>query len=175
MAVKRTIRFNDMDGDPVEQDWYFTLAHSDMTDLNFVHENDVQGYLEQLVRENDTERMTNIFRQMLKVGVGKRVGNLLVKNADIQAEFMERGWYSQLFTELIMTDDGGASFFLSIMPVDVQEKAIEMEARVYTKNELLEMTDDEFFAVVKTKDLSKMSKENMLIAYQRATSDKPAA
>jgi hypothetical protein len=169
MAVKRTIRFLDLDGEPVEQDWYFSLGKTDALEMDLVHHEDVAEYLNDILKNKDSRKLLEVWKELLFRSVGKREGNLLVKNDEVLREFKQGGAYEQFFSELVEADDAGAEFFLSIMPADVQVKVVEEQNKTYTKDELMSMTDDEF-AQVAGRDVTEMSKEHMQIAFLRKTS-----
>lgn len=166
MAVKKEITFEDLDGNEITQEWWFRLDKTDALDMDIVHEKDPANYLKQIMKDQDSRKLLRVWRELLFASVGKREGNLLVKSPEILAEFQQSGAYNQFFSELIEADDAGASFFVSIMPKDVQEKIQKDDGRVYTKDELLAMTDEEFDQVAGT-DTKKMTQEHFQIAFQR--------
>lgn len=166
-TVKRIISFEDIDGNPVTEEWYFSLGKTDVLDMEVAHRVDVVEYLTTIVKERRSRDLLTLFRDLLMKSVGKRSGNRLDKSEAIVQEFKNGGAYEQLFSELLEMDDAGASFFNSMMPKDVQEQIAEKANRVYTPAELLAMTDDEFYAAVGTSDIREMSKEHMQVAFQR--------
>lgn len=172
MPVKKVIRFNDIDGNPVEQEYYFTLGKSDVVDMDFAHSGDPKAYLQEIIDKKDSRQFLKLWRELLFRSVGKRDGNLLVKNETVLQEFKYSGAYEELFSELLQNDDGGTEFFMSIMPADVQEKIAEESAREYTKDQLLSMSQADFDRIVGT-DEATMSREHLLIAFQRKNLAEP--
>lgn len=171
MAVKKTIRFQDLDEQWVEQDWYFSLGKTDVLDMDFIHNKDVAEYLTKIMKDKNSRELLKVWKDLLFRAVGKRIGNQLVKNDEILAEFRQGGAYEQFFSELIESDDAGASFFVAIMPSDIQEKVAKEQAKVWSKEELLAMSDGDFYQAVGTRDITAMSKEHMQIAWQRKNSE----
>lgn len=174
MAVKRTICFKDLDDQDVKQDWYFSLDKADIVEMDIIHEHsgseeDVMKYLQSILKEKRSRELLDLWKELLFRAVGKRVGSLLVKDEEAVREFRYGGAYRQFFSEIIEMPDAGSAFFLSIMPTDVQAKVAEQQARLYSKDELLAMTDEEFAEVAGT-DVTEMSKEHMQIAFLRKTS-----
>lgn len=173
MAVKRTIHFKDIDGNDVEEDWYFSLDKSDVLDMDIVHHENVEEYLAEILKNKDSRRMLELWRELIFRSVAKREANLLVKDDEVLREFKFGGAYRQFFSEILEMEDAGAAFFMSIMPADIQAKVAQEQAREYSKDELLEMTDEEF-AKVAGKDETSMSREHLLIAFQRRNGKKAA-
>jgi hypothetical protein len=176
MAVKRTIRFHDLDGNPVEQDWYFVLGKTDVLEMNVVHDyEDVPAYLASILKDakNHSREILDLWKEMLFNAVGQREDNLLVKDDAILRKFRYSGAYEQFLSELMDEDDAGASFFMSIMPADVQAKIEEEQNKTYSKEDLLGMSDEEFEKNF-GKDETSYSPEILLVAFQRRTHKKAA-
>jgi hypothetical protein len=174
MAVKRVISFEDLDGNPVEQEWYFTLSEADASDMDLAHHENLEEYLTDVLKRKDSKTWLAILKDLLFASVGKREGNLLVKDESVLREFKFGGAYKQLFSELIEMDDAGAEFFNSIMPAKIQAKIAEEQGKTYTKDEMLAMTDDEFTKAFGT-DQTAWDREVLLVAMQRKTAGPKAA
>ena len=181
-AVMRTIRYNDLNGHPKSVDYWFSLGKTDAIELDFVHRKNPKQYLESIAANQETRNLMDVWKDMLFRAVGKRAvgddGDYLIKNPQILAEFVGSGAYEQLFNELAESKDGGAEFFLSIMPQEVQANAQDEAARVnrdYSNQELLDMSDEDFYAVAGTKKFSEMEKRFQLIAWERRESGRKTA
>lgn len=173
-AAKKSIRYIDLNGQTREVEYWFQLGKTDAIELDFVHRKNPKEYLESIAANQESRNLMDVWKDMLFRAVAKRVsgtdGDYLVKNDEILSEFRGSGAYEQLFNELAESEDGGASFFLSIMPKEVQANA-EQEAarnsREYTNQELLEMTDEAFYTAAGTRNVMDMEKRFMQIAWQR--------
>lgn len=177
MAVKRNITHNDPDGIPVTRDWYFALGKTDMLEMDVVHDyEDVPAYLASILKDpkNHSREILKLWKEMLFHSVGLREGNLLVKDESVTRDFRFSGAYEQFLSELMDEEDAGASFFVSIMPSDVQAKVREETTHVWTTEEMLAMTDDEFDKHIGT-DLRDMTKDQQLVAFQRRNAGKSDA
>lgn len=168
MAVKKTISFADLDGNSVSEDWYFSLGKTDVLDMDLVHHEDVAAYLTQIMKDRDSRKLLEVWRELLFRSVAKREGKMLVKDESVLREFRYGGAFEQFFSEIIESEDAGAQFFMSIMPADIQEQITTEQNKVFTTEDLLAMSDSEFAAVAGT-DEKEMSREHLLIAFQRKT------
>jgi hypothetical protein len=173
-AVKRTIRYQGLDGLPKEVDYWFSLGKTDGIELDFVHRKNPRQYLESIAANQETKNLMEVWKDMLFRAVGKRRegedGEYIVKNSQILDEFIGSGAYEQIFNELAESEDGGASFFLSIMPPEVQANAAAEANQVnqdYSNEELLAMKDEQFYLVAGTNKFSEMDKRFQLIAWER--------
>jgi hypothetical protein len=177
MAVKRSITVTDLDDNEVTEDWYFSLGRTDVLEMNVVHDYaDVPAYLTSIMKDagNHSREILDLWKEMLFHSVGQREGNLLVKDEAIVRKFRFSGAFEKFLGELLEEDDAGASFFMSIMPSDVQEQIKTNQSKVYEKEEMLAMTDEEFDRLIGT-DLRDMTKEQQLIAFQRRSGGKADA
>jgi hypothetical protein len=177
MAVKRTISFTDIDGNPKEEEYIFALDLDDAVEMKLVAEkgSEMEGYLTRIFKEVNVPEIVKTMKDMLFASVGRREGNLLVKDEQVKREFRYGGAYKQLFAELMEEmDSGAAEFFINIMPDQVQKQMKAELDKVYTKEELLAMTDEEFDKIAGT-DTKKMSVEHFQIAFERRASHKNEA
>lgn len=177
MAVKRTITHNDLDGNPISEDWYFSMGKTDVLEMDLVHDyDDVPAYLASILKDpkNHSREILKLWKEMLFHAVGQREGNLLVKDESVLRKFQYSGAYEQLLGELMDEDDAGASFFMAIMPSDVQKKIHAEETKTYTKNEMLSMTDEEFTKAFGV-DQTTWDREVLLVAMQRKSANSKAA
>lgn len=169
-AVKRMIRYTDLDGNQQEAEYWFSLGKTDAIKMDFVHRKNPKAYLESIAKNQETRNLMEVWEELLMKSVARRENNYLVKNQDILNEFIGSGAYEQLFGELAESKDGGAEFFLSIMPEEVQKNAaqeVQLTQREHTTEELLGMSEEDFYAVVGTRDVTKMDKRYFQIAWQR--------
>lgn len=164
--VKKTISFKNISGEDVTEDWYFSLDESDAVDMELVHRPDVEDFLTDIVKNRDSRNLLDVYKQVLFASVGKKVDNLFVKDEQTLREFKFGGAYRQLFSELLEMDDAGAEFFNAFMPEKFMQQAREQAEKVWTEDELLAMTDEEFAAVA-GRDEKDWSREHLLIAMKR--------
>lgn len=171
--LKKTISFEDFDGNPVTEDWYFNLTKAELAEMVLTHEGgDLRTYLQEIVKAENAVEVLSTFRKIISMAVGQRSedGRRFIKKPEITADFMESNAYSELFMEL-MQDNGAslAEFLKAIIPSDLAETVDEVslpDDREYTDDELLEMSDSEFARVAGT-DPKDMTKRHLQLAYQR--------
>lgn len=146
MPVRKIIKHETPDGVQVESEWYFSLGKTDMAEMDLAHMEDPGKYLQDLIDNKDSRAMLDLWQQMLFRSVGIREDDLIIKGEDVIRRFKGCGAYEQFFGELIEMPDAGFSFFISIMPADIQKKISEHqpEQREYSDAELLSMPEEEF-------------------------------
>lgn len=170
MAQPRTISFLNLDGEQVEETYYFQIDMDDAVEMELVrtHGTQIENHLTTVFREGNIPEIVRTMKEMLFAGVGLREGNLLVKDEKVKRQFKYGGAFKQLFAELMEEDNAGADFFVSMMPVQIQKQLKDELSKTYSKEELLAMSDEEFDRVAGT-DTKKMPVEHMQIAFLRRT------
>lgn len=148
MAVKKVIRYpHPVTGVETEAEYWFALGKTDLVEMDLAHMDNPGEYLQELIDNNDSRRMLDLWKEMLFHSVGVLVdGDTIEKGPHVVRKFQGSGAYEAFFGELVEMPDAGFSFFISIMPADVQAKVAqdEQQKREYTDQELLDMPEDEF-------------------------------
>jgi hypothetical protein len=173
-AVKREISFKNLDDQEVTETWYFSLDEEDAANTDLAHRPDLSEYLAAVDKNRDAREVMNIWKTLLWASVGKREGNLLVKDEQVLREFKFGGAYKQLFAELVDDPNAGMDFFLKIMPDKVQKKVAEEQAKTYDTDQMMAMSQEEFDAVFGTDD-TKWDRDVLLVAMRRKNAPKSNA
>lgn len=172
----RTITFKDQfTGEPREETYWFELSMSDATDLEILERDDVQEYLTSIIEGQNGAKMLKVMKMLAWAAVGRREGNRFVKDG-VAKEFRENGTWNALFSELMQEKDAGLeSFYLKILPTEIKRQAEEQAAKKYTDEELLAMSDEDFYRAAGTKKFDEMNKRFSLIAYKRKIDERKIA
>jgi hypothetical protein len=180
-AASQQITFEDPDGNEVTEEWYFQLDESDAAEMDIVHDliemENPDQYLRDIVEKKDSRALLNLWRELLLGSVGKRDGKLIVKGPEIVREFRWGGAYRKFFSELITSEDAGASFFIQIMPQRIQDQAgarAQELSKKYSNEELLAMDDEDFYKVAGTSDLREMDQRFMTLMMNRLSNKRNA-
>ena len=175
-AAFQEISFTNPDGERVTETWWFELDETDAIEMDIIHEliqqGDPETYLRGIVERKDSRALLNLWREMLVASVCKREGKLLVKGPEIVKEFRFGGAYRQFFSELITSEDAGASFFVKIMPQRLHQQGEPEKAPDYSNTELLAMSDEDFYKAAGTSDLREMDKRFTTLAMNRLSNKK---
>jgi hypothetical protein len=167
--IKKTIKYKDLDGKPVEGEWYFGLSKAELAKFELGRKGgSMMEHLSAIVKSEDGEAIISTFEKLIGLAVGLRSedGVRFMKDDDIRNGFLQTDAYSELFMELVTKTDVAVEFINGILPADLAEKAAEEANKSYTDVELLAMPQDEFEKVAGS-DPKHMSKEHLLLAFQR--------
>lgn len=191
--LKKTITFEDLDGNPVTEDCYFNLSKAELAEMAITNDGDIREELKKIVDSKDPKQLIATFKKFLVMSYGRRSedNKRFMKSDEISREFMESGAYSELFMQLLTDANTAAAFFEGILPKDLVEQTktiekgkiqsisldtdsqagnIEVVKRFedYSEQELLDMTSEEFNKLVGT-DPRKMTHAQLAVAMIRKT------
>jgi hypothetical protein len=171
--IKQTFKFQDLDGNDVEEEYYFALSLSEIAKLEVGHSDGLEDYLKQIVASKDGTEIITAMENIVALSVGKRSenGRFVEKTPAIAQSFMQSGAYDEFFLSLVTDAGASAAFVKGIVPSDMAKRVEAASAKSenkkeYTDVELLSMTQSEFDAVVGTDPL-KMERRHLNLAFRR--------
>lgn len=191
---KRTMTYTDFNGTEVTEDFYFNLSKADIVKMQLSEKVGLHEHMTQVVRSNDGPKIVELFEKIVLMAYGVRTEDgRFVKSQEVRDHFASTAAYAELFV-LLATDAGAAAEFinatmppkeemeqltkqlseetpgtpeLSATTPELEEKGSpEKTWRDFTKQELLEMPQDEFQALAGNKPQD-MARELLVIAMER--------
>lgn len=123
--LKRTIDFEDYDGNKRSEDHYFNLNKSEVIKwLTTSGDYTLDKVLERLSTERNGKKIMEIFESLIKLSYGKKSvdGRKFEKNEEIWNDFYQTEAYSILFTELVTDAKKAADFVNKIIPKDLADE-----------------------------------------------------
>lgn len=125
--LKRTITYEDYDGNIRTEDHLFHLTEAELTMLEMSEKGGYQKKLEGIIQERDSAAYISFLKELIEKSYGKKSpdGKRFIKSREIFEEFSQTEAYSQLFMDLCTDDDIGMAFVLGILPKSLSEKVKE--------------------------------------------------
>src|SRR4051812_8985733 len=103
--IPETITYNDLDGNTVTKEWYFSLDRAEIAEMKIRHDGTGKGsledYLDRIVKEQDNNKLLDNFQAILMKSVGLRKDNYIDKTPAIRAEFTGGGAYETMFMKML--------------------------------------------------------------------------
>lgn len=125
--LKKSIEFEDYDGNMRKEDHYFNLNKAEVIKwLTTSGDYTLDKVLERLSSERNGKRIMEIFENLIRLSYGRKSldGRKFEKSEEIWNDFYQTEAYSVLFTELVTDAKKAADFVNKIIPKDL---AIEAE------------------------------------------------
>ena len=132
--LKRTITFEDLDGNKITQDFWFHLSKADLLEMEISTTGGLKESMQRLIDKRDGEAVMKTFKELILKSYGERsLDGLKFMKEDkdgrpLWKDFIQTDAYSELFTELVTDDVKAAEFFNGIIPKEVADKMAEEEA-----------------------------------------------
>lgn len=123
--LKKTIKYEDYDGNQREEDFYFNLNKSEVIKwLTTTGDYTLDKVLERLSKERNGKKIMEIFEDLIRLSYGIKSldGRKFVKSEEIWKDFYQTEAYSVLFTELVTDAKSAANFINKIIPKSLSDE-----------------------------------------------------
>lgn len=116
--LKKTITYEDFDGNQRTEDYYFNLTKAEAMELEVSVKGGYAEYLQNIVKENDNAGIISAIKDLILRSYGHKSedGKRFVKTEEDAKEFAQSEAYSELFFELTSDDKAASDFFNGIIP-----------------------------------------------------------
>lgn len=116
--IKKTITFENFDGEQVTEEHYFHLTRKELVGLDSTKDGGLLENIEKLMVVMSDNEIFNLFNKIILDAYGKKSpdGNRFIKNEELRTEFEQSLAYDELFVELISDTDKMIEFVKGIVP-----------------------------------------------------------
>ncbi len=154
--LKKSITYEDFNGNIVTEDHFFHLSKADLIELEMSTEGGMEARLKKIVETEDNRQIFAEFKKILLLSYGSRSddGKRFIKTETIRDEFVSSEAFSTLLMELLQDENAAAAFMNGVIPhglstdVPLPDPQLtpaveEIKPRTLTQVEMLEMDGDE--------------------------------
>lgn len=152
--LKKTITYEDFNGDMVTEDHFFHISKADLVELEVSHEGGMATWLQKIVESNNGKDIIEEFKKLLLMSYGKKSadGKRFIRTPEMREEFLSSEAYSTLFMELVTDATAAAAFVNGIVPKNLEADLANIQQpapvagtppRILTRTEIREMDFDE--------------------------------
>lgn len=122
--LKKTVTYEDYNGQTVTEDLYFNISPIEMAKLNNSYPQGAANYFKKISESQDPLKMMEVISDivLLAYGVKSEDGKHFTKNKEIKDEFEQSAAFIALITELLTTESAGVEFMTSILPSNLVKK-----------------------------------------------------
>lgn len=189
---KETVTYEDFDGVTRTEDVFFNITKTNLLGrLSLIDRfEEMMSVLQGPKRELTTpekQEMLDLIKDLMELSYGIRSldGRKHDKTEEIWAEFRSTALYDHFLYSLFVEEGKADSFMMAVMPPELikaareeagdpaqlslipsEPESDERKIEDYTKQELLDLSDDEFEKLAGT-DTKKWSTQTMQVAYER--------
>lgn len=116
--LKKTITFEDYNGNSRTEDFYFNLTKAEITEMEMGTTGGMAEMIKRIVAAQDAPAIIEVFKKLIlkAYGVKSPDGRRFIKSKELSEEFAQTEAYSELFMELAQDADKAAEFVNGIVP-----------------------------------------------------------
>lgn len=128
--LKKTVTYEDFDGQKRTEDFYFNLTEAELTEMETSMNGGFSQLLQKIIQENDMRRIIEYTKAIVLKAYGEKSldGRTFKKNATIREEFESSAAYSVIFMELAQDADKAADFIKGILPKSLSAEIDKVDA-----------------------------------------------
>lgn len=121
--LKKTITFEDLEGNKLTEDFYFHLTKADIAEMELSEKGGLTDHVKKIIAAEDGPQLVALMKDLLVKTVGHRSedGRRFIKNQAIIDDFVQSDAYSELFVELATNAESAAAFIRGVVPASMQE------------------------------------------------------
>lgn len=127
--LKKTIKYSDLDGNPIEEDFYFHLNMAEISKMELGTDGGLAAKLQKLAKAANGREIIDQFEAVIMgaYGVRSEDNKRFIKTKEVKDAFYESDAYSELFMELISGADKAAEFVKGILPAGFEQEVQRLQ------------------------------------------------
>lgn len=124
---KKTIKYEDFDGNEREEDFYFNLTEAELLDWELSSEGGLDALIDRVIKTKNIPVLMDIFKDVISrsYGVKSLDGKKFEKSPEILSDFRATNAYSWLFMKMAADADFALEFIRNIVPGKIRSKMDE--------------------------------------------------
>lgn len=129
--LKKTIKYRDLDGKEVTEDFFFHLSKAEIIEMELSREGGLAKHLQDVIASENGAEIVKVFKNLVLQAYGVRSvdGKRFVKTPHARAEFEGTEAYSELFMSLVTNAESAADFINGIMPAGMEQDVAKLQAQ----------------------------------------------
>lgn len=127
--LKKTITYEDFNGETRTEDFYFNLTKAELMEMNLTTYGGLDKVIEKIINTQDTPKIVEMFKDIVLKAYGEKSddGKRFVKSKELSEAFSQTNAYSDLFMSLATDADEASAFINGVVPKDLAEEMAKQE------------------------------------------------
>jgi hypothetical protein len=128
---KKTINYEDFNGQPIKEDFYFNLTKAEIMEMQLEKTGGLTEYIQRIVDSKDVPQLVKLFKELIlkSYGVKSDDGKRFIKTKEVVEAFTQTNAYSEFYMELATNADAASAFVNGIIPADLAEEVKKQEKK----------------------------------------------
>lgn len=121
---KKRIKYVDYNGNQREEDFYFNLTRTELTEMEFSSVGGLQNYIKKIIDAQSGQEIIAVMKDLIFKSYGEKSldGKYFNKSKELSEAFSHTEAYDILFMELATDDKAAAEFVNGIIPKDLDSE-----------------------------------------------------
>ncbi len=117
--LKKTIVYEDFDGNERKEDFYFNLSKAEVMEMELGVTGGMAQMINKIIEARDNKKIIEVFKNIILKAYGEKSadGKRFIKSEKLSTAFSQTEAYSKLFMELASDADAAAKFVNGIVPI----------------------------------------------------------
>lgn len=130
--LKKTITYQDLDGNPITEDFWFHLTMAEVSKMELGTEGGYAAKLQALVKASNGRDIIEHFESIILGAYGERSADnkSFIKNQQVRDAFAGSDAYSVLFMELVSDATASSEFVKGILPREFEAQVAQLNDTV---------------------------------------------
>lgn len=124
--LKKTVTYEDYNGDTITDDFYFNLTTAECMELeyNFSANGTLSGTIKTLMDSKDVGALIAAIKKLALMSYGIKTpdGKRFIKNEKVREEFEQSPAFEVIYWQLLTDTDEAANFISGIVPQAVRDR-----------------------------------------------------
>lgn len=114
--VKKTIKYEDFNGQQVEETLYFNLTQTEQTRMELSKKDGLSNYIKEAVESGDNAALLDLFTNLIleSYGIKSEDGKRFIKSPKLKEEFAQSAAFDALFMEIATNPEAAEAFVKGI-------------------------------------------------------------
>ena len=123
--IKKEFEFEDLfTGEKVKKEYYFHIDKTRLIEMEASVEGGFKTYLEEIVKAQDTKKILEVFKDIIKKSVGvKTPTGGFDQSEHVAVDFIGSPAFEQLYLDLFSDEKKASEFINGILPQDLVKQA----------------------------------------------------
>lgn len=127
--IKKTITYEDFDGEERTEDFYFHLTRAEAIEMFHSEQGGLDKYIDRIVASRNNHEIVQLFKELVLKSYGEKSpdGRRFIKNNQLREEFEQTNAYVELFMSLAEDEQAAADFINAVVPKPREPKKSKEE------------------------------------------------
>lgn len=118
--IKKTVKYEDFNGNQQEETHYFHLSKFEMTKIETEYKGGFSNKLKEVAKSGDNGEIFKVFTKLMldSYGVKSEDGKRFIKDPDVTKAFSQSIAFEEIFVELASNEATAEAFLKGAMKID---------------------------------------------------------